>query len=142
MQHANSLLKQHIHFSQLQKNDNFIKRYMNYLGHNEFGLSHKPWNDSINFHNFNKIDYWLEQWFLFYRNIFDKYISYKNCHFVIYEKINRQRLRVFTAQENKLYRKTKPNLNYFKNSNKKNIDVNFSKSIFKNANDTYNLFMG
>ena len=65
LQHANSLIKQHIHFSKLKKNDNFIKLYMNYLGHNEFGLCHKPWNDSINFHNFNKIDYWLEQWFCF-----------------------------------------------------------------------------
>ncbi len=142
LQHANSLLKQHIHFSQLQKNDNFIKRYMNYLGHNEFGLGHKPWNDSINFHNFNKIDYWLEQWFLFYRNIFDKYISYKNCHFVIYEKLIDKDYVSSLLKKINFTEKQNLNLNYFKNSNKKNIDVNFSKSIFKNANDTYNLFMG
>ena len=42
LQHAKSLLNQHLHFSQLQKEDDFIRRYMNYLGHNEFGLNHKP----------------------------------------------------------------------------------------------------
>ena len=36
LQHAYSLLNQHLHFIRLQKKDDFIKRYMNYLGHNEF----------------------------------------------------------------------------------------------------------
>jgi hypothetical protein len=40
---------------------------MNYLGHNEFGLNHKPWNDPINYQDRGKIDYWLEQWSLFYK---------------------------------------------------------------------------
>ena len=68
LQHANSLLNQHLHFSQLQKEDDFIRRYMNYLGHNEFGLNHKPWNDPIHYQDHGKIDYWLEQWFLFYKD--------------------------------------------------------------------------
>ena len=58
LQHSYSLLNQHLHFSQLQKNDDFIKRYMNYLSHNEFGLNHKPWNKPVNFYDLNKIDYW------------------------------------------------------------------------------------
>ena len=69
LQHANSLLNQHLNFSKLQKKDDFIRRYMNYLGHNEFGLNHKPWNNSINHQNPEKIDYWLEQWCLFYQNL-------------------------------------------------------------------------
>ena len=87
LQHAYSLLTQHLHFSQLQKKDDFIRRYMNYLGHNEFGLNHKPWNNPINFHNLNEIDYWLEQWFLFYKNIFNKYQSFTSCHFIVYEEL-------------------------------------------------------
>ena len=51
LQHSYSLLNQHLHFSQLQKNDDFIRRYMNYLGHNEFGLNHKPWNKPVNFYD-------------------------------------------------------------------------------------------
>ena len=60
----------------------------NYLGHNEFGLNHKSWNNPINYYDFNTIDYWLEQWFLFYKNIYEKYQSYENCHFIIYEELN------------------------------------------------------
>ena len=66
LQHAFSLLNQHLRFNELQKKDKFILRYMNYLGHNEFGLNHKSWHQPINFHDQNKINYWLEQWFLFY----------------------------------------------------------------------------
>ena len=78
LQHANSLLNQHLHFSQLQIEDDFIRRYMNYLGHNEFGLNHKPWNDPINYQDRSKIYYWLEQWFLFYKDIYNNYQSYTN----------------------------------------------------------------
>ena len=87
LQHSYSLLKQHLHFSQLQKNDDFIRRYMNYLGHNEFGLNHKRWNNPVNFYDLNKIDYWIEQWLLFYKNIYNKYQSYINSYFVIYEEL-------------------------------------------------------
>ena len=31
-------------------------------------------------------------------------------------------------------------LNYFKNSNKQEINVDFSKSVYKNANNLYNDF--
>src|SRR6056300_320755 len=87
LQHANSLLNQHLRFSQLQKEDDFIRRYMNYLGHNEFGLNHKPWNYPINYQDYNKINYWLEQWFLFYKDLYNKYQSYTNCYFVLYENL-------------------------------------------------------
>ena len=78
LQHANSLLNTHLHFSHLQKKDDFIRRYMNYLGHYEFGLNHKPWNKPIYFNDLNKINYWLEQWSLFYEFIYKKFQSYKN----------------------------------------------------------------
>ena len=81
LQHAYSLLNQHLHFSQLQQENDFIRRYMNYLGHNEFGLNHKPWNNPINHQDLNKIDYWLEQWYLFYKNILKSYQTYNNCFF-------------------------------------------------------------
>ena len=35
------LMHQHQKFSILQKNNQFIKKYMNWLGHYEFGLIHK-----------------------------------------------------------------------------------------------------
>ena len=68
LQHASSLLNQHLRFCQLQKGNDFIKRYMGYLGHFEFGLNHKPWNAPLDHKDTNTIDYWLEQWCFFYQS--------------------------------------------------------------------------
>ncbi len=137
LQHAYSLFSQHKHFNQLQKKDDFIRRYMNYLGHNEFGLNHKPWNRPINFDDNNDINYWLEQWTLFYQNILDKYRSSNNCFFIIYEKlINPNYIKLFL--EKTCLKKTETlNLNYFKNSNKKEIDIDYAKNIYEKAKDIY-----
>lgn len=140
LQHANSLLNQHLHFSQLQKEDDFIKRYMNYLGHNEFGLNHRPWNDTSNYQDINKIDYWMEQWNLFYQNIFDKYQFYKNCHFVIYEELtNKNYIKNLLTKIN-FDKIENINFNYFKNSNKKDIKKDYSLIKYKNAIEIYNKF--
>ena len=141
LQHANSLLNQHLNFSQLQKEDDFIRRYMNYLGHNEFGLNHKSWNKPIHFKDFNDLNYWLEQWYLFYQNIFNTYQTYKNCFFVIYEKlINPNYIKEILKKIN-LNQNEKIKLNYFKNSNKKNINIAFSKHNFENAKNLYKKFL-
>jgi Sulfotransferase family len=42
LQHANSLMKQHVLFSQEQRDDAFVLQYMTWLGHHEFGLGHRP----------------------------------------------------------------------------------------------------
>ena len=140
LQHAYSLLNQHLHFSQLQKKDDFIRRYMNYLGHYEFGLNHKPWNNPINYQDFNKIDYWLEQWCLFYQNILNKYQSYTNCHFVVYEELTNPNY-IKTLLEKINFNKIENiDLNYFKNSNKQEINIDFSKSVYENASNVYNDF--
>lgn len=137
LQHAYSLMCQHIHFSKLQKKNDFIKRYMNYLGHNEFGLNHKSWNKPIEFHNCNKIDYWLEQWYLFYKNIKNHYESYDNCYFIIYEElINIDYIKLLLNRV-KLEKFEKMNLKFFTNSNKKSLDLSFSHSIY---NKTLNLY--
>ena len=140
LQHANSLLNQHLHFSQLQKEDDFIRRYMNYLGHNEFGLNHKPWNDPINHQDLNKIDYWLEQWCLFYQNILNKYQFHNNCHFVIYEKLTNANYIKKLLDKINFDKIENMDLNYFKNSNKKEIDKEYSVDIYKNASKVYNDF--
>ena len=138
LQHANSLLNQHLNFSKLQKKDDFIRRYMNYLGHNEFGLNHKPWNNSINHQNPEKIDYWLEQWCLFYQNLLDKYKFHKNCYFIIYEElVNSNYLK--TLLKNLNFDKIENmNLDYFKNSNKQLINKEYSLGIYKSATEIFN----
>ena len=51
------LLKQHIHFSKLQKKNDFVRRYMNYLGHFEFGLNHRYWYKPIKFEENKKSNF-------------------------------------------------------------------------------------
>ena len=140
LQHANSLLNQHLHFSQLQKEDDFIRRYMNYLGHNEFGLNHKPWNDPINYQDRGKIDYWLEQWFLFYKDIYNKYQSYTNCYFVLYEELmNTDYIKTLLEKIN-FNEFENINFNYFKNSNKKELNIDFSDNVYENAKNVHDKF--
>ena len=137
LQHSYSLLSQHIHFCKLQKENDFIRRYMNYLGHNEFGLDHKPWNNPINFNKLNDLNYWIEQWNLFYQNILNKYEDYNNCHFVIYEELtNFDYLKEFLKKIN-ISNLKNMGINYFKNSNKDEININFSKINYENATKTY-----
>lgn len=87
-QHANSLLKQHKNFCKMQKENKFIRRYMKYLGHFEFGLDHKSWNSPTKFSNFDDINYWLEQWNKFYRHLLEKNFNKKNILFICFEKLN------------------------------------------------------
>ena len=141
LQHSYSLLNQHLHFSRLQKKDDFIRRYMNYLGHNEFGLNHIAWNKPINFNDLNNINYWLEQWTLFYKNIQEKYKNYKNCHFVVYEKLTDQNyINLLLKKIDIKIEKNTTKIN-FKNFNKENININFEKNLYENSKNIYNKFI-
>ena len=65
VQHAQSLLRQHLRFSELQARDEFVLSYMTWLGHHEFGLDHRPFQ----FEGAapapylpTTLDYWLHLW--------------------------------------------------------------------------------
>jgi hypothetical protein len=68
VQHANSLLIQHVNFCRLQGEDRFIRSYMTWLAHHEFGLEHRPfWLESgrpfqRSAYPTSSINYWLEMW--------------------------------------------------------------------------------
>ena len=140
LQHAYSLLNQHKHFIKLQKKDDFIRRYMNYLGHNEFGLNHKPWNLPLNFNELDNINYWLEQWCLFYDGVFEKYKNHTNCFFIIYEKlIDPNYIKILLEKINLSYNDSL-DLNFFKNANKKEIKADYSTDTYKKAKIVYENF--
>ncbi len=140
LQHAYSLLNTHLHFSQLQKKDEFILRYMNYLRHNEFGLNHKFWNNPINYNDLNVIDYWLEQWIMFYQNILNQYESYFNCHIIIYEELtNTNYIKKILEKIN--LKSDILRLNYFKNSNNKEILNKYDKTNYDKAKSIYQKFL-
>ena len=90
LQHAISLLNQHLHFCELQNKDPFTLKFMNWLGHHEFGLNQKPFylgNDRIfnELKNYTKedINYWLLSWLNYYDFVSEKYNS--KCIFFCYE---------------------------------------------------------
>jgi len=141
LQHANSLLNQHLLFSQLQKEDDFIRRYMNYLGHNEFGLNHKPWNKPIHFNDLNNINYWLEQWNLFYEFIYKKFQSYENCYFVIYEELVNPNYVVKILKKINLEKNKNIDLLIFRNLNKKELIIEYDKNIFDKSQLLYKNFV-
>ena len=60
---------------------------MNYLGHFEFGINHKSWNNPNNYRDFNDINYWLEQWLLYYKKIYSNFTKLDNLYLVSYESI-------------------------------------------------------
>tara|TARA_B100000886_G_scaffold290791_1_gene216183 strand:- start:1540 stop:2517 length:978 start_codon:yes stop_codon:yes gene_type:complete len=141
LQHSYSLLNQHLHFTKLHKEDDFIRRYMNYLFHNEFGLDHKPWNNPMLFNNLNNINYWLEQWILFYEFIYKNFQFYKNCYFVIYEELSnpdyiKKILKKINLKNDKII-----DSEFFINSNKKDLDVKYDKNIFDKSKFLYQNFI-
>ena len=140
LQHACSLFKQHLHFSNLQKKDDFIRRYMNYLGHHEFGLVHKFWNKPLKFNDTNNINYWLEQWYLFYKQIQENYIHSSNCIFLIYENFSNSLFIKKIMKDLSLSKKDNMDINIFKNSNIKNINIKYDHNIYEDALKIYNNF--
>tara|TARA_B100000886_G_C20420546_1_gene491339 strand:- start:270 stop:1235 length:966 start_codon:yes stop_codon:yes gene_type:complete len=140
LQHSYSLLNQHLHFSKLQKKNDFIRRYMNYLGHKEFGIDHISWNKPINFEDTRNINYWLEQWKFFYQNILNQYQSNENCHFVIYDELSNATYIKNLLNEINFYEDKNIDLNYFKIPNKRKINLKYSQRVYEDASNIYKNF--
>lgn len=74
LEHALSLHRQHLNFTRLQAEDSFVKRYMEDIGHYEFGSLHRPFG-------FDRLaeltasrqpqspDYWLAYWIAAFEQI-------------------------------------------------------------------------
>ncbi len=87
LQQAFSLYNQHEHFLGLQRQDRFIKNYMFWIGHSEFGIDYKPiTNENLEFDNYKELDHWLEQWFHLYQNLY-YHKSNDKVLFVCYEDL-------------------------------------------------------
>jgi len=87
LQHSYSLLVQHKRFTEKQKKDEFIRSYMKWIGHSEFGIDYEPiMNKEIRYNNFNKLNHWLEQWLLLYQKLY-YYKAYNKILFICYEDL-------------------------------------------------------
>ena len=135
LQHTNSLLSQHIHFSKQQQKDPFILDYMNYLGHFEFGLNHKSWFKSYNFNDLSDLNYWMEQWYFFYSSLLEKYNSKKNIFFVSHENLclNKDSKNILINKFN-----LKNNINFEFIYKKKEIKNKFDLNLISKCKEIYN----
>ena len=70
---ARSMHKQHLRFCKAQKEHPFIRRYMDWLGHFEFGLGHRPFAFAKPFMDPGLLpedpNYWLDYWNAVHRYI-------------------------------------------------------------------------
>ena len=89
VQHANSLLRQHLLFTKRHKDDGFSYKYMRWLGHHEFGLTHKPFifneHSKVLSYDIMDINYWLTLWVEVYSYV-QKHLPEK-AFFVSYERL-------------------------------------------------------
>ena len=61
----------------------FIKNYMDWINHSEFGLSYQPiTSENLEYSNPDCIDHWLEQWYLLYERLTRSYKGDGNIVFV------------------------------------------------------------
>jgi len=69
MVHAASLLAMQRRYTAMQEKDPFVKTYMDWLAHHEFGLGHKPFRFESGAEALgdpDTLDYWLDRWVDFY----------------------------------------------------------------------------
>lgn len=74
---AQSMMRQHLRFSGVHGKDRFAKRYMDDIGHYEFGLSHRPilfdgMKDVMKAFAPEQLEYWIGYWSCAYRNLADQ----------------------------------------------------------------------
>ncbi len=88
VKHAYSLMKQHIKFSEMQSEDPFVREYMDWLGHHEFGLSQKPFdfgsNYQFKYESKDTINHWLEVWINYYQHL-QQFTSDEHLYLIDYK---------------------------------------------------------
>ena len=88
LQQTLSLFSQHIKFIKVQNEDSFIKNYMNWIGHSEFGLDYKMIHPSnLLYPNEKEFNHWLEQWYLTYKTVFELSAEHGEFYLIGYESL-------------------------------------------------------
>tara|TARA_Y100001970_G_scaffold61075_1_gene77900 strand:- start:7306 stop:8280 length:975 start_codon:yes stop_codon:yes gene_type:complete len=135
LQHSYSLLNQHQKFSKMQKADNFIRDYMDWIGHSEFGLSYKPLKTkNIAFDDPNSINHWLEQWYSVYLDLISEFDGQNNIFFICYETLCSDSS-LWDKIQNAIEIENKVNFDFLESH--KEISIEFDKNLF---NESLNLY--
>lgn len=105
IEHASSLLNQHIRFSDIQLEDPFALEYMNWLGHHEFGLNQKYFqlvDEYIDiFQDRFTLNYWLEIWVNYHEYLLS-FVGDENLILVSYTDLQLLPDQLISALEQKL----------------------------------------
>ena len=136
-QQAKSLLTQHQNFLKIQKKDKFIKKYMSYLVHYEFGAIHRPYellkNKNVHFDS-NSLEYWLNQWLNAYTYLSqEKFKNRKNVIYINYEHLCNNPKEIFKNISKKI------NLNNFSFNINSEFKLSYTKVEFQESTLTLNV---
>ena len=135
VQHSYSLLNQHKKFIADSKNDNFISKYMKWIGHTEFGPNYIPiYNQNLKFENDLDLNHWIEQWYLTYSNALKLLKNNNSVNFISYEKLCSNK--DYWLQIQKLVKIDEPYDFKFKES-RKDIKLNIDEDLIDKANSLY-----
>ncbi|GEM_PF-207975 len=90
LNHADSLLRQHLRFSSIHEKDAFARHYMAAIGHFDFGANLRPvnfndWLDQNALPAASDINFWLSYWSSTYRYLLNK--PHPNIVFVDYDAL-------------------------------------------------------
>ncbi len=136
IQHSYSLLTQHQKFVGDSKNDKFISKYMEWIGHTEFGPNYIPINNqNLRFNNYLDINHWIEQWYLTYKHVFELLKNNRQIHCISYEKLCSIKDYWFQIQE---IAKIKEPYNFEFKESKKHFLLNIDKELKDKAMSLYN----
>lgn len=141
VQHAHSLLYQHIHFCTLQQKDKFALDYMNSLGHFEFGSGHKPFvfdkpNDPEELKQFStaSINYWLLIWKNYYSYLL-QHIP-QNGILIQYEELCNDPVALFKKLNPIINTSITPVADYFKLAPQRNPE-NVDATLLQECNEIF-----
>ncbi len=90
LQHAASLLRQHLNFIEVHSHDKFARDYMAAIGHYDFGENLRPidfddWLESAQYADPLALPFWVEYWTAAYGHLLES--ANDRVHFISYEAL-------------------------------------------------------
>ena len=82
----------------------------------------------------------MEQWFIFYDDIYKKYKLNNKCLFIKYEKLSDDFYIENLLKKLNLIKENNINLGFFKNKNKEINNLEYDKQLYDKAKLTYEKF--
>jgi len=71
-----------------QNEDTFVRDYMKWIGHSEFGLDYKMIHPSnLLYPNEKEFNHWLEQWYLTYKSVLELSVKHEEFYLIGYESL-------------------------------------------------------